>query len=94
MNPWLMLVVGLLLGTAFGALLVILARALRHADEDDRRDTLLLDAVQRNRWHIGYLNDRFALLGDTPPRILGGPNDDVRTVIASAMETEQETNHG
>lgn len=88
MNPWLMLAGGLLLGTLFGVLIMSLLRAVGQADEDDLADTLLLDAIQRNHWQIGYLNDRFALLGDTPPRILGGPNDDVRTVIASAMETE------
>lgn len=91
MNPWLMFTAGLTFGTALGCTIAILERAWKRARTPEHRDTLLLDAVQRHRWHIGYLNDRFALLGDTPPRILGGPNDDVRTVIASAMETEHAT---
>lgn len=87
-----MLIAGLLLGTMFGVLIMSLLRAVGQADEDDLADTLLLDAIQRNHWQIGCIDRHFAVLGGSPPRVLGPQNEDVREVIARA--TEQETNHG
>lgn len=76
-------ILGLFLGVVLGVGIMAL---LRSAADDDLSDSLLLDTVQRNRWQIGCIDDHFAVIGGSPPKVIGAQGDDVRVVIAGAKE--------
>lgn len=88
MNPWIMLALGLVLGALIGVFVLALLRAGRTSDEFDAElsDTLLLDTVQRNHWQIGCIDKHFAVIGGSPPKLIGAQGEDVREVIARAKE--------
>lgn len=93
MNPWLMLALGLVLGAPIGMFTLALLRAGRASDEFDAElsDTLLLDTVQRNHWQIGCIDKHFAVIGGSPPKLIGVQGEDVREVIARAKELHDAT---
>ena len=68
------------------AVLVIAAAFVLRTLGTLARDEKRLNALQDNGWQVGYIDGHFAVLGGSPPKIIGSAGKDLREVIDHAVE--------
>lgn len=78
-------IIAALITVAIGAAAML--RTIGTLSRDEKR----LNALQDNGWQVGYIDGHFAVLGGSPPKIIGSAGKDVREVIDAAI---LERNHG